>query len=106
MTDRGSEKRMHSKDIHETNPNPHGEQEANDLSIQSDHESSTAENVPQNPSMTENRTTPSVTGALEDPSTDSMFNNADPQTSELLKKKTSKDRSPAKPKGNRRRKTA
>lgn len=104
MTDQGSEKRMQSKEIRETHP--HGEQEATDLSVQSNHESSTAENVAQNPSTTENRTNPSVTGAVEDPSTDSMFNNADPQTSELLKKNTSKDRSPAKPKGNRRRKTA
>lgn len=98
MTDQRSGKRMRSKDIQETHPNPHDEQ--------SDQESSTAENVVQNPSTTENRTNPSVTGAVEDPSTDSMFNNADPQTSELLKKNTSKDRSPAKPKDNRRRKTA
>ena len=105
MTDRESEK-LRGKDTTETHPYSHGEQEANDLSIQSDHESSTAENVAQNPSITENRTTPSVTGALDDPSTDSMFNNADPQTSELLKKNTSKDQSPERPKGNRRRKTA
>lgn len=106
MTDRDSEKRMQSKDIQETHPNPHSEQEVSEMPLQTGHRDSAMENVAQNPSTTENRMNPPVTGAVEDPSSDSMFNNADPQTSELLKKNTSKDRSPAKPKVNRRRKTA
>jgi hypothetical protein len=65
-----------------------------------------SKNVAQNTSTTENRLNPSVTGAVEDASTDSMFNNADPQTSELLKKNNAKDRSPGKAQGTRRRKTA
>lgn len=106
MTDRDSEETMQHNHIQETHPNPHGEQEGTEMPLQTDHPDSATESVAQIPSATDNRISPSVAGSVEDPSTDSMFNNADRQTSELLKKNTSKDRSPAKPKGSRRRKTA
>jgi hypothetical protein len=55
--------------------------------------------VAQTTSTIENRMNPSVTGDFEDPSGDSMFNNADPQTRELLKKASAstQNRGPRRP---------
>jgi hypothetical protein len=94
------------KHINETHPNPHGEQKVAEMPIQTDHRTATPENIAQNTSTTENRMNPSVAGALEDPSSDSMFNNADPQTKELLEKNTTQDRPPAQNRSPRRRNTA
>lgn len=86
------------KDITAANPNPHGEQKVAQMPLQTDQREMTRKNVARNPSTVENRLNPSVNGPLEDPTDDSMFNNADPQTRELLQKeskrqtKTSKHR--------------
>lgn len=69
--------------ITETHPNPHGEQEIAEMPVQTDHGAVTRENVGQNTSTRDNRMNPSVNGPLEDPTTDSMFNMADPQTREI-----------------------
>lgn len=101
-----AEKSGQRENISETHPNPHGEQQVSEMPLQTDHRAVTQENIAQNPSTTENRMNPSVTGALEDPSSDSMFNLADPQTKELLvEKEKAGDRGP-KPKRGRRPKVA
>jgi len=69
--------------ITEAQPNPHGEQEIAEMPVQTDHGAVTRENVGQNTSTRDNRMNPSVNGPLEDPTTDSMFNLADPQTREI-----------------------
>ncbi|HEY6967649.1 MAG TPA: hypothetical protein VJA94_00355 [Candidatus Angelobacter sp.] len=87
-----------SKHITETHPNPHGEQDVAEMPLQTNHSDAMPQNVAGTASTKENRMNPSVTGPLEDPTDDSMFNNADPQTRELLQresrrhKKTSKGR--------------
>jgi len=78
--------------IAETHPDPQGEQQVAEMPLQTDHRVATTENVAQNPSTQENRLNPSVTGALEDPTTDSMFNLVDAQTRELLEENMDKDR--------------
>lgn len=70
-------------DFVEMHPNPHGEQIIDEASIQADHRAGSDENVSRNPNTVENRMNPSV--LVQDQSTDSMFNLADPQTRELLK---------------------
>lgn len=85
--DNAGKSKQHA-DISETHPNPHGEQQVAEVPLQTDHRAVTRENVAQNPSTTENRMNPSVTGALEDPSSDSIFNLADPQTKELEKEES------------------
>lgn len=86
------------KHFSEAHPNPHGEQDVTEMPLRTDHSDATRQNVAGSTSTKENRMNPSVTGPLEDPTDDSMFNNADPQTRELLQresrrhKKTSKYR--------------
>lgn len=50
------------------------------MPLRTDHRDATDENAGENTSTRGNRMNPSVTGPLEDPTTDSMFNLADPQT--------------------------
>lgn len=90
-------------EVMESQPNPHGEQETGETPIQTDHAAGAPQNVSQNPSTVENRLHPSV---VQDPSTDSMFNLADPQTRELLEEDSHKDRSARKGGGHPRRRTA
>ena len=86
------------KHITEAHPNPHGEQDVAEMPLRTDHSDATRQNVAGTASTKENQMNPSVTGPLEDPTDDSMFNNADPQTRELLQresrrhKKTPKNR--------------
>ena len=82
MVTRKSKKEEH---ITEAHPNPNGEQGIAEMPLRTDHGDVTRENVGQNSSTAENRLNPSVTGPLEDATDDSMFNNADPQTRELVK---------------------
>ncbi|HEY6351312.1 MAG TPA: hypothetical protein VI636_18055 [Candidatus Angelobacter sp.] len=82
----------HPQDITEVHPNPHGEQDIAEMPLKTDHGAVTRENVGQSTSTRENHLNPSVTGPLEDPTTDSMFNSADPQTREI-EKGTEKDSS-------------
>lgn len=76
--------------ITEAHPNPHGEQEVAEMPLQTDHGAATKENVAQNTSTRDNRLNPVVSGPLEDPTTDSMFNVADRQTKEI-EQSTGKD---------------
>src|SRR5215469_7827758 len=69
--------------ITEPHPNPHGEQDVAEMPLRTDHSDATTDNAGQNTSTRDNRMNPSVTGPLEDPTTDSMFNLADPQTREI-----------------------
>lgn len=78
------------RQIAEVHPNPHGEQDVAEMPLQTDHSVVTSENMGQSPSTRENRMQPSVTGPLEDPTTDSMFNVADPQT-QAIEESTRKD---------------
>ncbi len=94
-TNAGSSKREQPM---ETQPNPHGEQQAGEMPVETGHRSSTDENVSRNPSTVENRMNPSV---VQDPSTDSMFNLADPQSKELPRKGVRKGRTPRKGSGRR-----
>lgn len=71
---------VHPQHITETHPNPHGEQDIAEMPLRTDHSDVTDESAGQNTSTKGNRMNPSVTGPLEDPTTDSMFNVADPQT--------------------------
>jgi hypothetical protein len=79
--------------VMEEHANLHGEQKAAEMPVQTDHGAVTHENVGQNTSTEETRLNPSITGPLEDPTTDSMFNLADPQTRELAKGSASTDES-------------
>lgn len=85
-----STKTGHPHHITETHPNPHGEQEVAEMPLQTDHGVATKENVAQNTSTRDNRLNPVVSGPLEDPTTDSMFNVADRQTKEI-EQSTGKD---------------
>ena len=89
----GTNKSDSATHITESHPNPHGEQPVSEMAAQTDHRAAASENMAQNPSTRENRLNPSVTGPLEDPTTDSMFNLADRQTRELLGQDTGKNRS-------------
>ena len=71
------------QEITEAHPNPHGEQDVAEMPLQTNHTNVTSENVGQTTSTRGNRMNPTVTGPLEDPTTDSMFNLADPQTREI-----------------------
>ena len=53
------------------------------MPLRTDHSAATRENVAQNPNTRDNQMNPSVAVLREDPTDDSMFNNADPQTREL-----------------------
>ena len=64
----------------EAHPNPHGEQDVAEMPLETD---VTGENAGQSISTRGNRMKRSLTGPLEDPTTDSMFNLADPQTREI-----------------------
>lgn len=75
-----TESPVHPQHITEVHPNPHGEQDVAEMPLRTDHSDATSENVGQNTSTRSNRINFSVTGPLEDPTTDSMFNLADPQT--------------------------
>jgi hypothetical protein len=101
----GTRQRRH---IREGHPNPHGEQEIAETPVQTDHSDVTGENVGQNTSTRGNRLNPSVSGLLEDPTTDSMFNLADPQTTEIIGDTTGKEdsRRDNKQKTSKNRKTA
>jgi hypothetical protein len=79
-----TDKRKKEEHVTEAHPGPHGEQEITDTPVRTDHSDATRRNVAQNSSTVGNRLNPSVNGPLEDPTDDSMFNNADPQTRELL----------------------
>lgn len=83
-----TDKRRSENHITEAHPNPHGEQDVAEQPVQTDHSNVARGNVAQNSSTVENRMNPSVSGPLEDPTDDSMFNNADPQTRELLRDKS------------------
>jgi len=72
-----------SEHITEAHPRAHGEQDVAEMPLQTDHSNVTSENAGQNTSTRGNPTKPTVTGPLEDPTTDSMFNLADPQTREI-----------------------
>ena len=76
------------KHITEAHPNPHGEQDIAEMPLRTDQSDATRQNVAGTASTMENRMNPSVTGPLEDPTDDSMFNNADPQTRELLQRES------------------
>lgn len=76
--------------IAETHPNPHGEQIVAEMPIETDHGAATEQNIARNPSMAGNRMNPSV--VVQDASTDSMFNLADPQSKELLNNQADKTR--------------
>jgi hypothetical protein len=91
--------------ILESHPSPHGEQTTGEMPIETDHSSTSHENVAQTPNTVDNQMNPSVAHGGEDPTSDSMFNNADPQTAELLKKDTGGDRATTQPRNIRRRKT-
>lgn len=70
----------------EASPNPHNEHEVADMPIRTDQQESTAsQNVAETPSTREGRIHPSVGesvgGGVAD--TDSMFNQADPQATEI-----------------------
>ena len=80
----------HPRHITEVHPNPHGEQDVAEMPLQTDHGAATKENVAQSTSTRDNRLNPQVSGPLEDPTTDSMFNVADPQT-KLIEQSTGKD---------------
>ena len=82
----------HPQHLTEAHPNPHGQQEVAEMPGQTEHGAVTRENVGQNTSTQESHLNPSVTGPLEDPTTDSMFNSADPQTREI-EESTGKDSS-------------
>ncbi|HKT50548.1 MAG TPA: hypothetical protein VJV96_09630 [Candidatus Angelobacter sp.] len=87
----------------EASPNPHNENNVIEIPVRTDQRKETAgENVAQTPSTREGVLHPSVGegvgGGVAD--TDSMFNEADPQTEEILSSETRKRR------GNRKRKPA
>ena len=89
-------RRSQKKHITEVHPNPHGEQDVAEMPLQTDHGHVTRQNAGGSSSTAGNRLNPSVTSPLEDPTDDSMFNNADPQARELMRgtprKKRSKQR--------------
>lgn len=68
--------------IMEAHPNPHGEQHVAEMP-RTDHSAVTDENVGQNTSTRGNRLNPSVSGTLEEPTTDSRSNAAKPQTRKM-----------------------
>lgn len=79
----------------EASPNPHNESNVIEMPIRTDQRQETGgENVARTPSTREGRLHPSVGegvgGGVAD--TDSMFNNADPQTAEILSSGTKKRR--------------
>lgn len=76
--------------IAEAHPDPRGEQMVAEMPLETDHSAATRQNIARNPSMAENRMNPSV--VVQDASTDSMFNLADPQSKELLNNQTDKAR--------------
>lgn len=82
----------HPQHITERHPNPHGEQHVAEMPVQTDHWAVTRKNIGQSTNARENHLNPSVTGPLEDPTTDSMFNVADPQTREI-EESSGKDKS-------------
>ena len=85
----------------EATPNPQGQQKVIEMPLRPDQRKVTQQNVAQNPSTVGNRMNPSVNispeNAVEpDPlfqDTDSMFNNADPQTRDLLQENNARNRS-------------
>lgn len=103
MADRECEDKSVSSElnehINEAHPNPHSEQDVARTPIPTNHGTATHENAAQSTSTAENRLSPFVTLNVEDSSGDSMFNNADPQTKEILKKdKAKQNRSHRRPK--------
>ena len=76
------------KHITEAHPNPQAEQHVAEMPLRTDPSDATRQNVAGTANTVESRMNPSVTGPLEDPTDDSMFNNADPQTRELLQRES------------------
>src|SRR6185312_3943531 len=77
----------------EASPNPHDESKVIEMPVRTDqHQETAGENVAKTPSTREGRLQPSVGegvgGGVAD--TDSMFNEADPQTGEILSSGTKK----------------
>lgn len=93
------------KEISKAHPSPHREREVAEMPIQTDYSSATRENLAGSSNTTEDRMNPSVVADVDDPSTDSMFNQADPQTRDLLEKNSAK-RAQRQKRGAKRRQTA
>jgi pyridoxine 5'-phosphate synthase PdxJ len=84
------------RDVAEARPNPQGQQKILKMPLRPDQRRVTSRNIAQNPSTVENRMNPSVATSAERntaPDTDSMFNNADPQTRELVEQNNARNRS-------------
>lgn len=94
MADRECEDKSVSSElnehINEAHPNPHSEQDVARTPIPTNHGAATHENAAQSTSTAENRLSALAAPNVEDSSGDSMFNNADPQTKEILKKDNAK----------------
>jgi hypothetical protein len=81
-------------------PNPQGQQTVIEMPLRPDQRKVTQQNVAQNPSTVGNRMNPSVTVSPENviepdrqfDDTDSMFNNADPQTRDLVEENNAPNR--------------
>ena len=102
---RSSEK---SRDMADATPNPQSQQKVIEMPLRPDQRRFSSSNIAQNPSTVENRMDPSVATSMEDGGidTDSMFNNADPQTRELLEENNARNREHLKRKAGQREKKA
>jgi hypothetical protein len=73
--------------LNEVSPNPQGQNEVSDAPVRTNHmEATGGENVAQNTSTQDGRLNPSVADHVSGNvrPNDSMFNNADPQTADIL----------------------
>lgn len=106
-----SEQPQHATDA---TPNPQGQQKVIEMPLRPDQRRVTQQNVAQTPNTAGNRMNPSVNVSPEnavepDPlfkDTDSMFNNADPQTRDLLQENNAPNRSHFQRRARGRKKTA
>ena len=106
-----SEQPQHAADA---TPNPQGQQKIIEMPLRPDQRRVTQQNVAQNPSTVGNRMNPSVTVSPENAiepdrqfdDTDSMFNNADPQTRDLVEENNAPNRSRLQRRAKGRRRTA
>jgi hypothetical protein len=88
---RKSEKPRHVADA---TPNPQSQQKIIEMPLRPDQRRFSSSNIAQNPSTVGNRMDPSVATSMEDNGidSDSMFNNADPQSRELLQENNARNR--------------
>lgn len=88
---RKSEQPRHVADA---TPNPQGQQKVIEMPLRPDQRRLSSSNIAQNPSTADNRMDPSIATSMEDSGidSDSMFNNADPQSRELLEENNARNR--------------